>query len=64
MASIHKRLRKDGGITWDVQVRVRGFPPRTKSFRTRHEAGAWGARIEAAAQGRTLVVGAQVTSTC
>jgi len=61
MAPLQKRRRKDGGVSWDVTVRVRGFPTRRKSFRTRHEADAWGARIEAAARGRTLVVGAQVT---
>jgi len=61
MASLQKRRCKDGGVSWDVTVRVCGFPTRRKSFRTRHEADAWGARIEAAAQGHTLVVGAQAT---
>lgn len=61
MATISKRKRRDGGMTWDVTVRVRGYPTRCKSFRTRHEAEVWGSRIEAAAHGRTLVLGAQVT---
>src|SRR2546428_13362071 len=61
MASIAKRRRKGGGVTWDVTVRVRAYPPRCKSFRTRHEAEAWSSRTEAAAHGRTLVLGRDIT---
>ena len=61
MASINKRRRKDGGTSWDAMIRVRGYPTRCKSFRTRLEADNWAARTEAAAYGRTLVLGRDVT---
>ena len=61
MASINKRRRKDGGTSWDAIIRVRGYPTRCKSFRTRLEAENWAARTEAAAYGRTLVLGRDVT---
>lgn len=61
MATIQKRRRKDGGTSWDVMVRVRGYPPRGKTFRTRLEAETWAARTEAAAHGRTLVLGRDIT---
>lgn len=61
MASIKKRRRLDGGISWDAKVRVRGYPTRCKTFRTRLEADAWAARTEAAAQGRTMAIGREAT---
>lgn len=61
MASIAKRRRQDGGLSWDVAVRIRGYGTRCKSFRTRHEAELWAARTEAAAHGRTLALGQQIT---
>lgn len=61
MASITKRRRTDGGLSWDAMVRVRGYPTRCKSFRTRLEAEAWSSRIESAANGRTLALGHQIT---
>ncbi|MFO1306607.1 MAG: site-specific integrase [Burkholderiales bacterium] len=61
MASITKRRRKDGGTSWDAMIRVRGYPTRCKSFRTRLEAENWASRTEAAAYGRTLVLGRDVT---
>ena len=42
-------------------MRVRGYPSRTKSFRTRLEAEGSAARTEAAAYGRTLTLGQQIT---
>ena len=57
MASISKRRSVDGDLTWDACVRVRGYPSRTKSFRTRLDAEAWSSRTEAAAHGRTLTLG-------
>jgi integrase len=54
MASIGKRRLKDGGLTWDVTVRIRGYQTRCRSFHSRHDAGVWASRIEAAAHGRTL----------
>ena len=53
MATIAKRRRVRGGISWDAQVRVRGYGTRCKTFRSRIEAETWAARTEAAAQGRT-----------
>lgn len=61
MASISKRQRARGAISWDAMVRVRGYPTRCKSFRTRLEAEQWAARTEAAAYGRTLVLGRDLT---
>ena len=61
MATISKRHRKDGGLTWDATVRVRGYPTRCKSFRSRLEAEAWASRTEAAAHGRTLALGRDIT---
>lgn len=61
MASISKRRRAQGAVSWDAMVRVRGYPTRCKSFRTRLEAEAWAARTEAAAYGRTLVLGRDLT---
>lgn len=61
MASISKRRRTDGGTSWDAMIRVRGYPTRCKTFRTRLEAENWAARTEAAAYGRTLVLGRDVT---
>ena len=58
---ISKRRRKDGGLSWDTTVRVRGYPTRCMSFRTRFEAEAWSSRIEAAAHGRTLVLSRDIT---
>jgi integrase len=61
MASFKKRALKRGGTAWDAMVRVRGYPPNGKTFRTRLEAEQWAARIEAAAHGRTLILGRDVT---
>lgn len=61
MASITKRRRTDGGLSWDAMVRVRGYPTRCKSFRTKIEADAWAARTAAAAHGRTLALGRDLT---
>ena len=61
MATITKRPRVRGAVSWDAMVRVRGYPTRCKSFRTRIEAETWAARTEAAAHGRTLVLGRDLT---
>jgi len=61
MATISKRRRVGGGTSWDAMVRVRGYPTRCKSFRTRLEAEAWASRTESAAHGRTLVLGKDLT---
>src|ERR1700675_1981270 len=63
MASITKRQRARGAISWDAMVRVRGYPTRCKAFRTRLEAQTWAARTEAAAHGRTLALGRDITLT-
>ncbi len=61
MASIIKRPLKGGGLSWTATVRIRGYSTRCQSFPTRHEAELWAARTEAAAYGRTLALGGQVT---
>jgi integrase len=54
MASFSKRRNADGSTTWDVQVRVVGYPSRSKSFRTKLAAELWAASTESAAKGGTL----------
>lgn len=56
MASIKKRTRRDGGVSWGVRVKVKGYGVLSKTFPTRLEAHRWGAITEAAARGRTLAV--------
>jgi hypothetical protein len=54
MASISKRRNGDGSTSWDAMVRIVGYPPNGRSFRTKLEAELWAARTEAAAKGGTL----------
>ncbi len=61
MATITKRRRVRGAISWDAVVRVRGYPTRRKLFRTRLDAESRAARTEAAAHGRTLFLGRDLT---
>lgn len=61
MASITKRFRRNGGVSWGVRVRVNGYGTQTKSFATKLEAQQWASRIEAAAKGRTLAISRQAT---
>lgn len=56
MASIQKRTRSNGRVSWDVRVRVQGYPNLARSFRTKLEAERWASVTEAAAKGRTLAV--------
>lgn len=56
MASITKRTRKGGALSWGVRVRVVGHGTLTKTFRTKLEAQVWATRMEASAKGRTLAV--------
>ena len=61
MASITKRRKRGGSVSWDAQVRIVGYPTTCRSFRTQLEAVLWAGRIEAAAKGRTLVLSKKMT---
>lgn len=61
MATITKRHRVRSAISWDAVVRVRGYPTGRKLFCTRLDAESWAARTEAAAHGRTLFLGRDLT---
>lgn len=61
MASIHRRRNRDGTSSWDASVRIVGHPAACKSFRTKLEAELWASRTEAAAKGRTHVLGREMT---
>ena len=54
MATFNKRRNGDGSTSWDAMVRVVGYPPTGKSFRTKLAAELWAAQTEAAAKGGTL----------
>ncbi len=56
MASIQKRFRRNGGVSWGVRVKVRGYGVLSKTFPTKLEAQRWASVTEAAAKGRTLAV--------
>ena len=51
MATFSRRRNGDGSTSWDAMVRVVGYPPTGKSFRTKLAAELWAARTEAAAKG-------------
>jgi integrase len=46
MASIEKRVAKDGKTSYRVKVRLKGFPPETASFERVTDAKQWAAKIE------------------
>lgn len=46
MASIEKRVTKDGKVSYRVKVRLKGFPPETASFERITDARQWAAKIE------------------
>lgn len=46
MATIQKRVTKDGTTSYRVQVRLKGFPPESASFDRLTDAKAWGQKIE------------------
>lgn len=47
MASIEKRVAKNGKISYRVKVRLKGFPPETASFERITDAKQWATKIEA-----------------
>jgi|GEM_PF-4931272 hypothetical protein len=49
MANIQKRAGKDG-TTYGVQVRMRGFPPQTRTFDRLTDAKAWAQETESSIQ--------------
>ncbi|MEW8436915.1 MAG: site-specific integrase [Candidatus Thiodiazotropha taylori] len=48
MASIRKRTRKNGAISFRVDVRLKGFPPQTATFRRLTDAKKWAQDTESA----------------
>jgi integrase len=46
MASIRERVDKDGVKTFHVQIRIRGFPPQTKTFTKKTIAKQWADDVE------------------
>src|SRR4051812_42381055 len=54
MATITKRRNGDGSTSWDALVRIVGYPPTGKSFRTKLAAELWAANTEARAKGGTF----------
>ncbi|MEW8506894.1 MAG: site-specific integrase [Candidatus Thiodiazotropha sp.] len=48
MASIRKRSRKDGSTSYRVDVRLKGFPPQTATFRRLTDAKKWAQDTESA----------------
>jgi integrase len=48
MASIKKRINKDGSETYRVQVRMKGYPPQNATFPTKTKAKHWAQQTESA----------------
>ncbi|NOY16409.1 MAG: site-specific integrase, partial [Gammaproteobacteria bacterium] len=48
MASIRKRIKKDGTYSYRVDVRMKGFPPQRKTFNRITDAKRWGKQTEVA----------------
>ncbi len=46
MATIRERVDSSGKKSYHVQVRIKGFPPQTKSFETKSIAKQWAAQVE------------------
>lgn len=46
MAMIQKRTLKDGSLRWRAVIRRKGFPKRSRTFRTQAQAKAWAKRME------------------
>ena len=61
MASNKKRVRLNGGVSWGVRVKVKGYGVLSKTFPTKLEALRWASVTEAAAKGRTLAVACGAT---
>jgi len=45
--NIHKRKSSKGTVSYQVKVRKSGLPPQIATFKTKHEAKAWGTQVEA-----------------
>lgn len=50
MATIQKRITKDGDVSYRVQVRLRGYPASTATFERLTDARKWGQQTETAIQ--------------
>ena len=47
MATIKKRTSKNGAVTYQAQVRRKGYPPQSKNFPTEQAATDWATLVEA-----------------
>src|ERR1035437_4386482 len=47
MATIQKRISKDGATSYRVQIRLKGFPPESASFERLTDAKEWTQKTEA-----------------
>ena len=65
MAGITKRRNADGSSSWDALVRIVGYPPICKSFRTKLGAELWAARTEPLRKGGGwAITGKALTFSC
>lgn len=48
MASIQKRIKKDGTTSYRVEVRLKGFPPQRATFERKTDAKTWASNTESA----------------
>src|SRR5665213_3674266 len=46
MATIERRVSSDGTIRYRVKVRIRGEPPRTRTFKRKTDADLWSKKVE------------------
>jgi len=46
MATIRERKDAQGNKSYDVQIRLRGFPPQTRTFNSKTLAKQWAAQVE------------------
>ncbi len=45
--SVYKRVSPSGGVSYQVKVRVKGYPPVTATFKKKTDANHWAQRTEA-----------------
>jgi len=48
MATIRERKNKDGSVSYQVQIRLKGYPPQVEHFKRKTDAQRWGQQTEAA----------------
>ena len=47
MATIRKRISEGATVSYQVQIRLRGYPPETASFERKSDAVEWAKKTEA-----------------